>query len=110
MRHRPPLSLGAIFVGTPLSDYSFPSGHATFAWALAVVLSAKEPRLRIFYYILAFLISLSRIYLGAHYPADVFAGTVIGVAIGLFALWVEQKIIVNKIKKTLSLIKYNLCI
>ena len=43
-RHRPPLSLGTINVGGPLTSYSFPSGHATFAWALAIVLASKEPR------------------------------------------------------------------
>lgn len=97
-RNRPPLSLGTINVGGPLSDYSFPSGHATFAWALAIVLASKEPRLKYFYYTLAVLISLSRIYLGKHYPADVVTGSVIGLAIGYFSLWVEQKVIFWRIR------------
>lgn len=98
-RNRPPPTLGTIYVTTRLTDYSFPSGHATFAWALAVVLASKEPRLKYFYYTLAVLISLSRIYLGAHYPSDVVAGTFLGLAIGYFSLWVERKVIYSRIRR-----------
>lgn len=98
-RNRPPLSLGAIFVSTPPNDYSFPSGHATFAWALAVVLAGKEPRAKYLFYILAILISLSRIYLGVHYPADVIYGSLVGVVIGWFSLWLEQQVIFYRIRR-----------
>ncbi len=92
-RARPPLSLGTINVGSMLTDYSFPSGHATVAAALAVVLAAKEPRAKWLFYGLAFCISLSRIYLGAHYPSDVVAGTLVGSGIGYISLWVERNVI-----------------
>lgn len=98
-RSRPPLALGAIIVNSPLHDYSFPSGHATFAWALAIVLAAREPRLKYFYYTLALLICLSRIYLGDHYPSDVVAGSILGLAIGWFSLWVERKVIFSRIRR-----------
>jgi len=98
MRARPPLSLGAIQVIGQLHDFSFPSGHATFAWALAIVLSAKEPRATYFFYLLATLISLTRVYLGVHYPSDVVAGMAIGVFIGWSAIWVEQQVIFYRIR------------
>jgi undecaprenyl-diphosphatase len=92
-RNRPPLSLGTINIGNPLFDHSFPSGHATFAWSLAVVLASKEPRAKWLFYTLAFLISFSRVYLGAHYPFDVIAGALIGLGIGFFSLWVERGLV-----------------
>ncbi len=97
-RNRPPLDLGTIQVAS-VNGYSFPSGHATFAWALAVVLAHIEPRAKYFFYILAGLISLSRIYLGVHYPADVVAGSFIGAGIGLLALWIERLVIFHRIRR-----------
>lgn len=76
----------AIIVDHGVRGYSFPSSHATFAFALAVVLSAKEPRYRYMIFAVATMISLSRIYLGVHFPIDVLAGAVLGWAIGKSAV------------------------
>lgn len=81
-RIRPSAELGAILVGSPKVDYSFPSGHATIAFAMAIVLSRYEPRWRGLFYTLATLISLSRIYLGVHYPLDVLGGVLLGWGLG----------------------------
>jgi undecaprenyl-diphosphatase len=91
-RTRPEDMMGAWVVGGALSDSSFPSSHATFAWALAVVLSREEPRAKWFFYAVAFLISLSRVYLGKHYPTDVLAGFILGSVIGYSAIWLERMI------------------
>jgi len=66
--------------------FSFPSGHATIAFAMAVVLSQKEPKWKWLFYMLAVLISLSRVYLGAHYPLDIIAGSALGLTIGFLSL------------------------
>jgi undecaprenyl-diphosphatase len=83
-RDRPPLSNPE---PEPLVDlpatYSFPSGHATVSFACATVLALAVPRLRALFYALAVLISLSRVYVGVHYPFDVLAGAVLGVAIAI---------------------------
>lgn len=92
-RPRPMPDMGAIILGLDLSDsYSFPSGHATIAWALAYVLARKEPRWKWGFYVLAFLISLSRIYIGKHYPLDVLGGGIIGWAIGMVSLIIFKKL------------------
>lgn len=85
-RPRPTLEMGAIILGNNLADYSFPSGHATIAFAMAVVLSRKEPKWKWMFYTLAVLISLSRIYLGVHYPLDVVFGAFLGWGIGITSL------------------------
>lgn len=89
-RLRPSLEIGAIMVGEAKDTYSFPSGHATIAFAMAVILSHREPRWRRHFFILAILIALSRIYLGVHYPLDVIAGSLLGFAIGNLSLRVSK--------------------
>jgi undecaprenyl-diphosphatase len=58
---------------------SFPSGHATVAFAAAVVLGAIMPRFRLPFFALAVLAGLSRIILRVHYPSDAIAGGLVGV-------------------------------
>lgn len=91
----------------PLSEYamnmwiktfSFPSGHAagslvSFGLA-ALVISYRWPELAVFAWIVALicvlLISLSRIYLEAHYASDIIGGWVVG-SLGLLAILLIEK-------------------
>lgn len=57
---------------------SFPSGHTTAIFALAVALIGLYGRRMRFMLLLAGLVGLSRIYCGAHFPSDVLAGAIIG--------------------------------
>ena len=90
-RVRPTVEMGAIIVGSRKTDASFPSGHATIAFAMAVVLSSYEPKLRWLFYTLAVCISLSRIFVGAHYPSDVLFGAFLGWSIGACMLWARKQ-------------------
>lgn len=65
-------------------DYSsFPSGHATSAFLLALYLSIIYPRARRLWYALAVCTALFRIRDQMHYPGDVIAGASIGWLTGL---------------------------
>ena len=61
---------------------SFPSGHASMSAAGAVVLSSLAPRLAPLFALLAAVVSVSRVYVGVHYPLDVAAGLVLGALVG----------------------------
>ncbi len=63
---------------------SFPSGHAVSAFALAAVLSSFYPAGRWIWYSLAVLAAFTRVYIGAHFPSDVFVGAALGLLIGIW--------------------------
>jgi membrane-associated phospholipid phosphatase len=66
---------------------SFPSGHATTAFAAAVACAVLIPRLKWPALTLATLVAVSRVYLGVHYVFDVVAGALLGTAVGLAVAW-----------------------
>jgi membrane-associated phospholipid phosphatase len=95
-RVRPWIALGLPQpVGSP-HDFSFPSGHAAgcFCVAAFVVLALPAtwpafPRRRqalvTLAAVIASLVALSRVYLGAHFPTDVAAGALLGALVGTAA-------------------------
>ncbi len=67
-------------------DPSFPSDHATAAYAIAVAILLRHRRAGILALILATLVASSRVALGTHYPTDVLGGAVLG-GLCAIALW-----------------------
>ncbi len=63
-------------------SYSFPSGHATNFFAAVPVVGTVFPQGAIPCAVLASAVSLSRVYVGDHYPSDVLAGALLGVMLG----------------------------
>ena len=84
---------GLQFIGTMPSDPSFPSGHSTCSVAAAVVLFCKLPRkYGVPALILGVLICLSRLYVGVHYPTDVFVGILIGCFGAFTSMWIMKRL------------------
>lgn len=70
----------------PVRGISFPSGHASNNFAVAVVLAVFYRRWGWLYFIPATLIAYSRIYVGSHYPTDTIVAMVIGAGIACLVL------------------------
>jgi undecaprenyl-diphosphatase len=68
------------------ADPSFPSDHATaaFAIAAAVALRLRGPGIALL--VAAAVLAVGRVFLGLHYPSDVVAGALLGTATAL-TLW-----------------------
>lgn len=74
-RERPNFEPGLEWLVTVPDRFSFPSGHATAAMAMALPLSLAIGGLTGWLVLLlGMCVGLSRCYLGVHYPGDVFAG------------------------------------
>jgi membrane-associated phospholipid phosphatase len=70
-------------VGRGWRQNSFPSGHAATAFAAATILAFLYGGWFSFGFIPATLVAYSRIYMGVHFPFDVLAGALLGVAVAL---------------------------
>jgi len=65
------------------TEASFPSGHALFYFALSAVVYLYNKKLGIAFYVASFLIAISRVFVGVHWPSDILAGAIIGILVGL---------------------------
>ncbi len=68
---------------SPAAGFSFVSNHAGNNFAFATFVGAFFPAARIFVFMVACLVSYSRIYNGVHYPSDILAAALMGILIGL---------------------------
>jgi membrane-associated phospholipid phosphatase len=80
-RPRPALE-GLPPLGGAPSSLSFPSAHAFSSFAVATAMFRVDPATA-GAFVVALALSLGRPYLGMHYPSDVLAGALLGIALGL---------------------------
>lgn len=80
-------------------EFSFPSGHTSSSFAAGVVLYLMLPKkYGIPAMVLAFLIGISRLYVGVHYPTDVLGGMVMGTLLAVATVKIAG-VIEKKVKK-----------
>lgn len=101
---------------TEVYTQSFPSGHAMLSAIVYLTLGAllartqTDPRVKVYLLCcagaLAFIVGISRIYLGVHWPTDVLAGWAVGAGWALLCwvamLWLQGKGKVEQANGTLS--------
>ena len=78
---------------TQSSQKSFPSNHSANIWALSLILGYLYANVKTYFIILAILISISRVYIGVHYPLDIIFGAIIGISVSSLLIKIYQKLI-----------------
>ena len=76
----------------PVGDASFPSGHTAVSFAAATAIYAINKKWGIAAYAFAVLMGFSRLYLGVHFPLDVFGGALVGTVAAKLVLFLAKKI------------------
>lgn len=71
---------------------AFPSGHATNVFTMAMVLSWYNPRVSPIWFLGAFIVGYSRVYVGVHYPLDIISGAFFGIVWALCIIWCAKHI------------------
>ena len=76
------------------TGYSFPSGHTqSFStWSTALAYRFRRVWMAVLSAFGILLVAFSRMYLGAHYPADVITGAILGITLGVLFSVVYDKI------------------
>ena len=98
-RPRPFVTLNFI----PLIDMSpkeaaFPSGHASFFFALSTIIYFYNKKAGILFYIASLFIVVARVFVGVHWPSDILAGALLGILMG----WILNKLFRKHVKKIIK--------
>jgi len=89
MRPRPYTVMDSLVVLAHENDYSFPSGHTAIATCIAWVLARNYGNYK-YFMLIPFMVALSRLYLGVHYPSDVICGFICGMVIALLVGYLDN--------------------
>jgi len=82
-----------LYKNTKSSKKSFPSNHSANMWALSFILGYIYKNKRKYFMTLAALISMSRVYIGVHYPLDIIIGAGMGLVVGFLLIKTSEKLI-----------------
>lgn len=97
MHPRPPALLSQSdfhLIGEAIRSRSFPSGHTATAFIFSSIMLFSFPKNRnlLLFYSLAFLVALSRIAVGVHWPIDILIGASLGILIGFLVLFLSARL------------------
>jgi membrane-associated phospholipid phosphatase len=90
VRSRPAEVMQIEVIGSTVPISSFVSGHTLAATVVATVLSHYLPDWASEYGIFAFLVGISRMATGMHWPADIVAAWFLGISLGFVVLYWQK--------------------
>lgn len=93
-RERPFVALHGVtrLIGEPLTAKSLPSDHASMAFAVAVSVILLHPKLGAALLAAATAVAFGRVFVGVHFPSDVFAGMCVGAIAAVAARHIGRKL------------------
>jgi len=102
-RERPYNTYTGIFPDKIESDYAFPSGHTSsaFATATSLAITTKKWYVAVPAFAWSASVGYSRIYLGQHYPSDVIMGAIVGTSSAIICHWASKQLAKRKKTKTI---------
>ena len=90
--HRPrPFMVYQVHQLTAENQYSFPSGHAAFFFAMAAAIYLYNKKWGAGFFAAAILMTVSRITAGVHYPTDILGGAIVGMASAYAVFYLVKK-------------------
>ncbi len=100
-RERPYNTHTGIFPDKIKSDYAFPSGHTSsaFATATSLALATKKWYVAVPVFAWSAGVGYSRIYVGQHYPSDVIMGALVGTGSAFICHWASKQLAKRKKSK-----------
>ena len=104
-RERPYNTYTGIFSDKIESDYVFPSGHTSsaFATATSLAITTKKWYVAVPAFAWSASVGYSRIYLGQHYPSDVIMGAIVGTSSAIICHWATKQLAKRNKIKTLQI-------
>lgn len=97
---RPYLALPDVHTLFTDSSWSFPSGHATFFFALSTAVYLYHKKWGIGFFIATILITISRVIAGIHYPSDIVGGALIGIAVAYTTFYFVRRMTAKQTQET----------
>lgn len=82
-------------------DNSFPSDHSIEFFSICITFLLFKKNLRYVWLAIAILVSISRVWVGVHYPADILVGAILGIIGAALCYWIIPQL--NVIKKLLDI-------
>lgn len=82
------------------TTWSFPSGHATFFFALSTIVYLYNKQWGMDFFALTTLITIARVAAGVHYPSDIIGGLICGVCTAYFIYAGMQFLHFNRVHQT----------